>query len=432
MAIFRESTGFGLNAEHQAAVGATALSELDQSDSEEHAVGLIMVLGRALLSLGSPAHRVEAALELMATRLGLNAQFFSSPTALFVAVQQGGRQQTYLARVGAASTDLGKLSEIAGVINDLEQRLLGPEAAAREVQRIYEQPPRYGRGLSFLAFPLVAMPATFLLGGGWNEMPLAAVLSCLVGILAVFVAEKGHFGRLLLPLSSTLSALIATVWCAYSGTTALMPALIAGMIVLLPGLDLTTATRELSTGHLVSGSARLAATALVFATLAFGLALGGALGRTWVGEVPVVTPHTVPFWLVSVSLVFAAMGLALILRVRLRHWPLVMISCAVAWASAQLGQLGLGGSLGAFVGGLLIGLCGNAYARITSLPGSTMHIPGLLLLVPGSMGLRSMTALLGADVLTGVEVAFTAVLTAVALATGMITASVVLPPRNEL
>lgn len=404
----------------------------DRKGDEQHAIGLIITLGRALLSLGSPAHRVETALELMALRLGLNAQFFSSPTALFVAVQQESGQQTYFARVSAASTDLGKLADIAEVLNALEKRELGPEAAAQRVQEIYTGPSHYGRVLSFLAFPMVAVPATLLLGGGFREIPLAAVLSTLVGLLAVFTGDPRGLGRLLIPLASMLTALIATLWCGYEGHTDMMPALIAGMIVLLPGLDLTTATRELSTGHLVSGSARLAATALVFATLAFGLALGSAIGQYFVGEVPVVQAEQVPFWLVSVSLSLAAVGLALILQVRVRQWPWVLLACVTAWVSAQLGQMTLGGSLGAFVGGLLVGLYGNAYARVTNLPGSTMHIPGLLLLVPGSVGLRSMTALLGADVLTGIEVAFTAVLTAVALATGMITASVLLRPRNEL
>lgn len=418
---------------------ADASAPLDQAQAHpEHLpfdqgdyVGLIMTLGRALLSLGSPAHRVEGALELMSQRLGLQAQFLCTPTSLIVALGEGQQQKTYLARITAVSTDLGKLAEIAEVISALEQRQIWPQQAAKQVEAIYEAPPRFGRGLSFMAFLLVAMPATMLLGGGLQEVKLAAVLSAVVGFLAIFAAG-GAWGRLLVPLSATLSAFLATLWCGYDGQTALMPALIAGMIVLLPGLDLTTATRELSTGHLVSGGARLAATTLVFATLAFGLALGSAIGQSVVGPTPEVSPQPVPMWAISASLLLAAVGLALILRVRVREWIWVAIACAIAWASGQLGFWTLGGSLGAFVGGALVGLSGNAYARLTSLPGSTLHIPGLLLLVPGSVGMRSMAALLGADVLTGIEVAFAAVLTAVALATGMIVASVLLPPRNEL
>ncbi|GAB4181960.1 MAG: threonine/serine exporter family protein [Wenzhouxiangellaceae bacterium] len=395
------------------------------------AIALIMTLGRALLSLGSPAHRVEAALELMASRLGLKAQFFSAPTALFVTVDDGQQQQTYLARVISASTDLGKLAEIAEVMAALEQRQISPQQASDAVVEIYRAPSRYSRWLGFIAFPLVALPVTLLLGGGLRELMLGGVLSGIVGLLAMVMSERAS-GRLLVPMSATMTALVATVWCALDGHTAQMPALIAGMIVLLPGLDLTTATRELATGHLVSGSARLAATALVFATLAFGLALGSALGQWWAGPVPDVAAQPVSIWVQGFSLVIAAIGLAISLRVRLAQWIWVVAACFVAWGSAQLGQGQVGGSLGAFIGGVLVGLSGNAFARFTGLPGTTMHIPGLLLLVPGSMGLRSMAALLGADVVTGIEVAFTALLTAVALATGMITASVLLPPRNEL
>ncbi|MFU8832596.1 MAG: threonine/serine exporter family protein, partial [Wenzhouxiangella sp.] len=59
---------------------------------------LVLNLGRALLHVGSPAHRLEAAMQIMADRLGLRAEFFSTPTALMVSLGDESKQQTFLAR----------------------------------------------------------------------------------------------------------------------------------------------------------------------------------------------------------------------------------------------------------------------------------------------------------------------------------------------
>jgi len=52
--------------------------------------------------------------------------------------------------------------------------------------------------------------------------------------------------------------------------------------------------------------------------------------------------------------------------------------------------------------------------------------------VPGSIGLRSLSTLLQEDVVAGVETAILAGIIAVALTTGMILASVLVPPRTTL
>ena len=60
-----------------------------------------------------------------------------------------------------------------------------------------------------------------------------------------------------------------------------------------------------------------------------------------------------------------------------------------------------------------------------------MHLPGLILLVPGSIGMRSLSALVGQDVISGIETGFLAIMIAVALATGLILASALVPPRTS-
>jgi uncharacterized membrane protein YjjB (DUF3815 family) len=57
-------------------------------------------------------------------------------------------------------------------------------------------------------------------------------------------------------------------------------------------------------------------------------------------------------------------------------------------------------------------------------------VPGILMLVPGSVGFRSLIALLERQALAGVETAFSTVLTAVALVAGLLIAGVLAPERR--
>jgi uncharacterized membrane protein YjjB (DUF3815 family) len=59
-------------------------------------------------------------------------------------------------------------------------------------------------------------------------------------------------------------------------------------------------------------------------------------------------------------------------------------------------------------------------------------VPGILFLVPGSVGFRSFASLLESDVVSGVETAFRMALVAIALVAGLLVANVVVPPRKAL
>ena len=419
-----------------------SLTELDPNDNSQpyeasHYASLVLNLGRALHRVGSPAHRLETAMQIMADRLGLQAEFFSTPTALMVTLGDGNRQKTYLARVEASGPNLAKLAELTIVMEQLARAELDPIEADRIVKQIDQRPPQY-RGFTLLtAFVLVSAGVGALIGGGWRELLLAAVLGGVTGASVIGLTYFGQRGRselvrLLTPLTAMLVTFLGTLWCGYDGQTALMPSIIAGMIALLPGMDLTVSARELATGHMVSGAARAAYTLMIFALLAFGLMLGGTAGQWLIGPVELLQPNAPSLWLMATGFGLAALGFTVLFQAHWRDWIWMLLACLVASTSIGFGNLLESPVMAAFIGGVAVGLAGNLFSRLSGRPGSIMHLPGLILLVPGSIGMRSLTALLDQNVISGIETAFLAGMVAVALTTGMILASVLIPPRISL
>ena len=89
-------------------------------------------------------------------------------------------------------------------------------------------------------------------------------------------------------------------------------------------------------------------------------------------------------------------------------------------------------AIAAFAGALAVGVFANAYARLANRPATVPLLPGLLVLVPGSIGYRALSAFTEQNAVTGLEAAFQMLLVAAALVGGMLTANAVLPPRRVL
>lgn len=371
-------------------------------------------------------------MQIMADRLGLKAEFFSTPTALIVSLGDEHRQQTFLVRSEPGSANLAKLADLTAVMEELADGRIDPEKADQQVRAIDQAPPIYGWWSAIAAFVLIGGGIASLLGGGWRETLLAAPLGAVAGLTVIWMRRHLERSRLINPLAAALITFLGTLWCGFDANTALMPAIIAAMLPLLPGMDMTTAARELATGHVVSGSSRLAFALMIFALLAFGMVIGGMAGQALVGSIDLVTPSPRPDWLPFAGVLIGALGLMLLIQAHRRDWVWILLACLIAWAGAGVGQLFEAPVIGAFIGALAIGMAGNLFVHFTRRPGSIMHIPGLILLVPGSIGMRSLAALLGDDILSGIETAMLAGIIAVALTTGMILASVLLPPRTTL
>ncbi|MBL4591930.1 MAG: threonine/serine exporter family protein, partial [Phycisphaerales bacterium] len=79
-----------------------------------------------------------------------------------------------------------------------------------------------------------------------------------------------------------------------------------------------------------------------------------------------------------------------------------------------------------------VGVASNVYARITNRPAAIVVLPGLLILVPGSVGFRSLTAFLDADTLGGLQTAIGVFFIGVSIVVGLLLANVIVQPRKAL
>lgn len=395
------------------------------------AIGFVLRIGQALHTTGYAAHRIEAVMERVAIQLGLQGQFFATPTSIFAAFGPLERQRTHLMRVGAAEDDLGRLADLDAVVGRVMRGDVSPADGSIQIDQIMTAPPRYPGLMAVLAYGVLSASGARFLGGGGLEIVVAGGIGLMVGLLDRLAAKVAPLARVFVPLAAFLAALTAGLLSEWLPGLTVFLVTLAGLVVLLPGWTLTLAMTELATRHLLAGMARLSGAFMLLISIVVGMALGLKAASAMVGKIAVGAPVPLPDWTLYGALLALPLGAAVLLRVKPRDIPWVLASGGVAFLGGQLGARLLGPELGAFFAALLVGLGSNIYAWLSDRPTSVTLVPGVLLLVPGSIGFRGIASMVDRKTLTGVETAFTALLIAAALSAGILTATVLGPQRRR-
>jgi uncharacterized membrane protein YjjP (DUF1212 family) len=395
-------------------------------------ISFILRLGRSLHTSGYAAHRLEEALELSSDRLGLQGQFFSTPTSIMASFGPQDDQRTFLIRVEPGESNLGKLARTDEVTREVLSGQLTPLEGSKKLEAIELAPPPYPVWLSTAAFAIASGSSARFLGGGWHEMVAGFGVGLVIGLLSLVTSRVQGLNRVFEPVAALTASLLAALIATAGFPISVFIATLAGVIVLIPGLMLTTAMTEISTRHLTSGTARLMGAIVLLLGITFGIALGSKFSGLWLGTVPSTRVVPLPEWTLLISVVASALAFVVLLKAERRDALWILLAGAIAVMGARIGGATLGPELGAFLGAILTGMGSNWYARITNRSSQIVLVPGLLMLVPGSIGLRSLTSLLDKDVILGVEGAFRMVLVAISLVAGILIAQVVSPKRKLL
>ena len=112
--------------------------------------------------------------------------------------------------------------------------------------------------------------------------------------------------------------------------------------------------------------------------------------------------------------------------------PIAVASVALGYGCAQLGGMYVGPVFGIFFGSLVIGATSNGFARVANLPGALVREPGIILMVPGSVGFRTLSFVFERDVMLGLDTAITLVTLLVSIVAGLLFGDLLVPPRRKL
>jgi uncharacterized membrane protein YjjP (DUF1212 family) len=396
------------------------------NDARHDAETFVLALARALHAHGTPAHHLERDVMALAEALGVPAAVLCTPTSVQVGFGSMGNR-VHLLRAEAESIDLGSLSRLLAIVDAVEAGALPVVEGSRRLARLHERP-TYSRAVVDSMFALTSASAAVLFGGGLAELGAAAVAGLIVGELGRVMARSSGTAALFELVAALCVAASASIAASAVGSEPGVVVL-SGLVVLVPGLRVTVALTELTAGHVVSGASRLAGAATVFLMLGIGVALGRGAIEALLPAPALAVPGASPLW-DALALAVAPLTLVVLFEARARDTGWIWVTGVLAFTVARLTTEVMGPVAGSFGGALVAGLIGNAISRRHIAPAAVVQVPGMMLLVPGVLGLRSINAFVASDALGGIGGLFSVGVMASALAAGLAAADLLLRPRR--
>lgn len=392
---------------------------------------------KQLQAAGIPAHQCERVVAALGDKLGFNCQVMSSPTALFLSFSYQDDEEDHrpipmqLLRMEPPSIHLGNSAELYAISNDLMDDIISIEEA-NVLLKGWKPRQLYPEWLQILCWGLTGGSVAVILHSSWVGVALASLTCALTGLLAIRPSRIIREGGL-----EAVAALLST-FLVYALNTVVpginvMVVITASLIVLIPGLGLTIAVTELSTNHLASGSARLSGALVTLLKLGLGVLIGTIVVK-WFGwsmvELPAGTLPVPPPWMRWVALIFAAFSFAVLFSARHKDIHIAMLAAIVSYIVSRAGVAIGGVEFGVFLASFCIAILANLYGRYFRQTGALVRVPGVILLVPGTIGYHGATALFQVGESDPGEMMLLAFRMVIALVGGLLFGNTLLPPRK--
>lgn len=238
-------------------------------------------MGCRLMSSGAEIYRVEESVRRLLQAYGLESpEVFAIPNCVIVSIATPeGHPITRMRRIAGHGTDIELLERCNGMCRWLCDHTPPVDEAQGMLADLWEHTPKHAPWKVLMGYGIA--PAFFspLFGGG-----LADALCALIGGLAVGFCLL-YAGRLIgsnsffrTAVCSAVASLISLLLVRLGLGQSVDTVTISVLMVLVPGVALTNAMREIMAGDIVSGLSRAAESILTAAAIAIGSAIGLAIG----------------------------------------------------------------------------------------------------------------------------------------------------------
>ena len=356
--------------------------------------------GRMLMEAGASAISIDAIVAKFARGLGADrVDLRIGYASLAITIGIGPNGITRMREVGHLGVNQRLDQELWHLAERVSRRELTTEQTRAELARLAATTPRHSAWVMALAVGLACAAFGRLLKVDW------------AGTGPVFLAATiGQFVRrdllarhvnlfICATLVSFLSALLGGLGAHWAGSETVTTAMIASILLLVPGIPSVNAQNDILEGHPTLGSARAVTVAVLLIFVAAGLWFAQVL----TGAVLNAEPLPPSYYLLHQTFcgAIAAAGFGVLFNISFRSLPWCAISGGLALAMRTYCQ-GLGWNLEAssFAAAVTVSAFVLVLRAQTDISQNALDVVGCIPMVPGSFAAK---AVLGLFALTSTE-----------------------------
>jgi uncharacterized membrane protein YjjP (DUF1212 family) len=405
---------------------------LQRAKDEVRVVEIFMEeMGAALFSCGLPMHVVEFYLTLVAHRLNIDLEIVAINTYFWISFPPSSTAHLVVSKKPGLS--LSKMVDICSVCEHILHGLISPIEGLAQLQAISRQRSIWPAWMTVPSMAVLCFFYAPLFAAGWTECFVAGIAGLLIGLLEVYSENHASLARGHDLICGALSGVLAVLCHSYVTKINLLAAVFGGIVWCLPGLRVTMSMLDLSTGNPVSGTSKFMSSVITAVNLGIGVVAGISVGKlTGVDEENILNASSygsTPEWFLPICIVVTTFPSTVLLDAKLSHAVQYIFGSAVAfYLSSYAGEF-VGQAFGSWLAAAGVGILGNLYGRFSTYPSIELILFSIIMLVPGSIGVRSVLA---SDTISTISFLQQMITVAIAIVTGLFTANVLIPPLRVL
>jgi len=241
-------------------------------------ITFVLDIGEQMLISGAEVNRVEDSITRMCSAYGAKCvNVLTITSSILVTVKMDdGEMYTQTRRIRSYLTNLNKLDKL----NDLSRYICDHKPDLEEIERrieiinevgVYSPKQQYG------IYALVASSFTVFFGGDISDAIVSALIGMLLKLMMEFIRKIDKNTVITNVFCSFIVGLVTILSVSLGFGTNVDHIIIGNIMLLIPGLALTNAIKDIISGDTISGLLRLNEAFVIAVSIASGFSLATLL-----------------------------------------------------------------------------------------------------------------------------------------------------------
>lgn len=362
-----------------------AASELTPS-ADAGVPTMLGLLGSSLLESSQATNDVEETLNRLAEGYDRSdLRVFVLPTLILVEDPRNASSQTSVFAAGGEALRLDQVDAVERLVRSAREDTTRPEDVVAELAEIRSRPPRFGTVLTVFGYTLLTVGFGLVLNPTVTALPVYLVLGVIVGSI-VLIGNRIATLSLILPVLTAFSVtLLISLLVRPIVHDDVLRLVAPSLVSFLPGLTLTIAAVELTSGQMMAGASRLVSGIARLGLLAFGVYAGISIAGQ--PPAPTTTPTQLGSWAPWVGIALVGLGYYLYSSAPRRSLVWILYALVVAYSAQLLGDVLVGAEMSGLIGAIIVIPAVMLAGRLRTAPATAVMLTcAYWLLVPGAMG----------------------------------------------
>lgn len=237
-------------------------------------LGMALDAGELLLQSGAEVSRVEDTIQRLCRRCGFaRVDVFTITSSIVVTARLPGECSfTQTRRILTRNTDLGKVEQVNALSRRFCAGQMGPDAFAAALEQVRGEQPAPA-WLPLVLYMVISWSLSVFFGGSWWDGAAAAISGMALYAMIRMSAVLQMNSLLQTAVCSAVTALTVVLLVEAGVGTHPDKIMIGNIMLLIPGIQLTTSLRDMINGDTISGVLNLSEALLKAISVALGFSL---------------------------------------------------------------------------------------------------------------------------------------------------------------